>query len=595
MKKTVLSLALSALLPVTLTVTTSSALAAEAKPVEIVITAKGQQSLADVAATSHVITQTDIEESQSSDVVELLNSISGISISRNGSRGTASGTFIRGTTSSQIIVLVDGIRVSSATLGSTELGHIPLDFIERIEIVKGPVSGLYGADAIGGVVQIFTKKSAKTKSNIKLSAGSFGHSKASAAFNSSHFRLSASREENTGIDSTEVVTGGNDDDDGFEETAINLGTSFSLGSLANVSINGFFADNEIEFDNIFGDDTGFVTENEISTISANFTGQYNEAIKWSSVVGFTNNDSFTEAFSSQADTQRLTLSSQAEITLSPKHLLIVGSDYYDEEITTITPFPENSRDNSGVFTQLQSQFGPLGVVANLRFDDNSVYGDQTNGSLALTYSLTKNTRLTASYGTAFRAPTFNELFFPGAGNPDIQPEESESFEISLRGNVGKTQWRISAYDTTIDNLIQFVAPAFIATNTSEASLQGVELEIGTSIGKWNISGSLNFLDATDEATGAELVQRPEQTLKLSVDRAFGNFAIGADLLAENGRFGFTSELDSFQLVDLRTAYKINNNFEITAKVGNLFDEDYQLVEGFNTEDRSLFVSGKVSF
>jgi len=586
MKKTLLSFALSAVYSVA---------AAESKPTEIVITAKGQQTLSEVSSTSHIITQKDIEESQSSDIVALLDSVSGISIARNGSRGTTSGIFIRGTDSSQIIVLVDGVRVGSATLGSTELGHIPLEFIERIEVVKGPLSGLYGADAIGGVVQVFTKKPAQAQSNIKLSAGSFGHGKASAAFSNSNFRISVSREENTGIDSTTVVTEGNGDDDGFEETAINLGANFSLGNFADVTINGFFADNEIEFDNLFGDGNGFRTENEISTISANFTGQYNKAIKWSSVIGFTNNDSFTEAFFSQADTQRLSLSSQAEITLSSNHLLIIGSDFYNEEITTLTEFPEDSRDNTGFFSQLQSQFGPLGVVANLRFDDNSAYGNQTNGSLALTYSLSQNTRLTASYGTAFRAPTFNELFFPDFGNPDLEPEESESFEISLRGNVGNTQWRISAYDTTIDNLIEFAPPTFLPVNINEASLQGVELELATKIGQWRLSGSLNFLEATDEATGSELVRRPEQTLKVSVDRAFGNFGLGADFLAENGRFDAGEELDSFQLVDLRAAYKITNKFDITAKIGNLFDEDYELISDFNTEGRSVFVAAQLKF
>ncbi len=586
MNKTLLSVALSAIYCVAI---------AESKPTEIVITAKGQQSLSDVASTAHVFTQKDIEESQSSDITALLDSVSGISITRNGSRGTVSSAFIRGADSTQTIVLVDGVRIGSATLGSTELGHIPLEFIERIEVVKGPLSGLYGADAIGGVIQLFTKKPSQSQSSVKLSAGSFGHEKASVAFSNSTFRISASREENTGIDSTTTVTEGNDDDDGFEETAINIGTNFSLGNLANVSISGFFADNEIEFDNTFGADTGFITENEISTISANFTGKYSDAIKWSSVIGFTNNDSFTEAFSSQADTQRLTLSSQLEINLSSNHLLILGSDYFDEEITTLTPFPEDSRDNTGIFSQLQSQFGKLGVVANIRFDDNSAYGNQTNGSLALTYSLSQNTRLTASYGTAFRAPTFNELFFPDFGNPDLEPEESQTLEVSLRGNVGNTQWRISAFDTTIDDLIEFTAPTFLPVNINEATLQGVELELGTKIGQWSLSGSLNFLDATDEATGLELVRRPEQTLKISVDRAFGNFGFGADLLAENGRFDVDTELDSFQLVNLRAAYKITDKFNISAKVGNLFDEDYELISGFNTEDRSIFVTGNLTF
>ena len=594
MKKTALSIALSALLPV-------SAIAAETKPIDIVITAKGQQSIAEVAPVSHVITSNAIEQSQASDLTELLDTVSGLSFSRNGGRGAQSGTFIRGATSSQITVLVDGVRISSATSGSTELGHIPLNIIDRIEVVKGPLSGLYGAGAIGGVIQIFTKKGGKPANNVELQAGSFGHIKAIASLTTSNFRASVSREENDGIDATTVTTGGNDDEDGFEETAINLGGSIVFDESTTLGINAFFADNEIEFDNTFGADGGRFTDNEISTISATLDKSFGDNTKWSTTLGLSNNDSFTEAFavfnSARFKTQRFSLGSQGEFKLSQQGRTIVGLDYYKEEVDTDANFAETDRNNTGIFTQYQNQFGQLGIVTNLRFDDNSAYGNNTNGSIALNYALNDTTRLTASYGTAFRAPTFNALYFPFSGNPNVQPEESKTIELTLRGGINtKTQWRISAYDTEIEDLIEFPAPNFLATNTSEASLQGIELEIGTYLNQWYLSSSLDLLDATDEATSNQLIRRPETTLKVSARREFGKFSFGTHLLAEKGRFDLGNvELDSFERVDFTGAYRFSDSFTLNSRIGNAFDKDYQLASGFNTEGRSIIVSGKLQF
>ncbi len=589
MKKLTLPLALSALLPI-------PAFAGESKPVEIVITAKGQQSLVDLSSTAHIITQDDIERSQAKNLTEILDTVSGINITRNGGRGSQSDSFIRGANSRQTIVLVDGLRVGSATTGATNLGHIPIDIIERVEVVKGPLSGLYGADAMGGVIQIFTKKGGNGLGNVSIQAGSFGHSKASVGINQAAFSIHASHEENTGIDATQNTEGGNDDNDGFKENAISMATAFDINHATNFSIQAFFAENDIEFDNSFGPDNDRFTSNKINNISTNLTTRFAEKSSWSTHFGVSNNEATTPEFSSQFDTERVTLSSQGDFSFSNNTTAIVGVDYYNESVKTSASFSENERNNKGIFGQVQQQLGKLGIVANARYDDNSAYGDITNGSLAVNYALSHTTRLTASYGTAFRAPTFNELYFPGFGNENIQPEESESIEVSLRRDMGKTQWRISAYDTKITNLIESPAPAFVAVNTNEASLQGIELEISTVINQWLFSSSFDYLDATDESTGNALIRRPEQTLKLSIDRQFDKLFLGADLLAEKGRYDRGNvKLDSFERVDLKSAYHITPNFAVHAKIGNLFDKDYQLAQGFNTEGRTLSVSGKINF
>lgn len=576
------------------------------EPTEIVITAKGQQTLADVAATSHIITADEIKSSQAKDVTDVLNMISGVSVRNSGTRGSSSGIFVRGTTSSQIVVLIDGIRSGSPTLGSTELAHLPIEAIERIEIVKGPLSGLYGADAIGGVIQIFTKKGrTEGNGNIAISTGSNGFKKGVLALNAgnekNNFRAILATEKTDGIDSTSIVSGGNNDDDGFEANNINLSANFALSDATSLSISHLQTDNEIEFDNTFGDDTGYFSENDIKNTTVSINSALSESLQWNTTLGKQTDKAETAAFFSSVEGDRLSLTSQVEKKLGSGQVITAGIDAYNEDINTSNSFPVTDRDNKGLFAQLQNNFGSFGIVANLRFDDNSAYGNDTNGSLAINSQLGEKTRLTISYGTAFRAPTFNDLYFPGFGNPDILPEESESFEISLRGNTSAAQWRVSAFNTDVKNLIGFDSATFLAANTADASLQGLEFEIGTNVSNWYIAANLDLLSAEDDSTGVELDDRAEKTLNLSASRDFGAFGARIDVLAEDGRHDLSgTEVPSFVKIDLGGTYAISKNLELSAKINNLFDKDYSVnlispTDSFNTEGRTFTVTGKYSF
>jgi len=576
------------------------------EPTEIVITAKGQQTLADVAATAHVITAAEIEASQAQDVTDVLNNVSGISVRNSGTRGSASGIFVRGTTGSQIVVLIDGVRSGSPTLGSTELSHLPIEAIERIEVVKGPLSGLYGADAIGGVIQIFTKKGASDGTgSISISAGSNGFKKGVISVGTgdekNNFRATLATEETDGIDSTSILSGGNDDDDSFEADNINLSGGFALSDNTNLRISHLQTDNEVEFDNTFGDDTGFFSENTIKNTSVAINSALSDSLQWNTTLGKQTDEAETKAFFSTVEGDRLSFTSQVEKQLSAGQVLTLGIDAYDEDIKSSNSFPVTDRDNKGIFTQLQKNFGSIGVVANLRFDDNSAYGNDTNGSLAINSQLSEQTRLTVSYGTAFRAPTFNDLYFPGFGNPDVQPEESKSLEVSLRGNTAAAQWRISAFNTDVKNLIGFDSATFLAANTVDASLQGLEFEVGTNINDWYLAANLDLLSAEDDSTGKELDDRVEKTLNLSASKNFGAFGARVDVLAEDGRHDLSgTELSSFVKVDLSGSYAISENFKLSAKVNNLFDKDYTLnlisqTASYNTEGRTFKITGKYSF
>ena len=572
---------------------------------QIIVTAKGGQTLQNVLPTSHVFNLDDIETAQIKDIPALLDSTPGISVVDSGGRGSATGVFLRGTTGGQTIVLIDGVRVGSATLGSAALNAFPVEAIERIEVIKGPFSGIYGADAVGGVIQLFTKKSGQGLGTATVSIGSDELTETSLSFNGGNdrhsFHVSAYREDGEGIDRTSILTGGNDDDDSFEETAVSFGGKATLSDAVIANLNILYSDNTVEFDNTFGDDTGFETDNTTLSTALNITAQLSDNIAWTTTLGLNEDESITDAFFSDITTERNSIGTEFAINFGSANLLTVGAEFFDEEVETLSDFPETERDNTAIYAQIQASGSALGFVGSIRYDDNSAYGTETNFSLAVDYNFSESIRGIASVGTAFVAPSFNQLFFPSFGNPDILPEESESFELSLVGNYDAFNWRVSAYRTDVTNLIGFDLSTFLAGNINEAEFEGVELEIGGKVADWNLSAGVDFLSADDATTGVQLDDRAEQTIRLSAARDFGKFDIRFDVKGESDRVDAgTTELASYVLFDVSGSYEINDNWSILANIDNVFDSDYTVnlvspTEQFNTEGTQAKLTVKYNF
>ncbi len=573
---------------------------------EIVVTAKNDQTLADVLSTSHIFDIADIEAVQAEDITDLLDQIPGVSARDSGGRGSATSVFVRGNANSQIIVLIDGVRVGSATLGAAALNSYPIEAIERIEVVKGPLSGIYGADAVGGVIQLFTKKGGQGLSSVSVTTGSDSLQEISASLSGGNdknsFYLSINDEETNGIDRTSILTDGNDDTDGFEETAISFGGKATLSEKTTANLSVLYTDSAVGFDNTFGSDPGLMTDTETLSSALNITTQFNDTLRWSSTLGINEDQSVTNgAFPSDITTNRDSIGTELFIALNSNSKLTIGADYYQEDIETNADFPDTDRDNTGAFILLQSTIGKVGFVGNLRYDDNSAYGTDTNSSLAINYDFNNSTRIIASYGTAFSAPSFNFLFFPGFGNPDILPEESESYEISVLGSTPSFNWRISAYKTDVTNLFSFDPVSFTAANVGTAELEGVEFEVNTQLAGWALSLNADLLSAQDEVTGIELDDRAERTVSVKASRSFGNLDLGIVVKGESNRFDNSgTELASYALLDFTAKYKISEQFSVLANIDNVFDKDYTLnligqSERFNTEGRQAKLTVKYTF
>ncbi len=573
---------------------------------EIIITAKGNQSVSNVISVAHVFTEQDIIAAQVKSVPALLERIGGISVTDSGGRGSATSVFVRGVASSQIIVLIDGVRVGSATLGSAALNSYPVEAIERIEVLKGPFSGIYGADAAGGVIQLFTKKGEDGSKVVSASVGSNSLREASVALgfgnerNSLH--ISAQREETDGIDRTSIITGGNDDLDGFEETAFSLGGKLSLSDSTVANLNILATDNTVEFDNLFGDGVGNLTDNETFSAALNLTHNFSDNISWS-VTGGTNEDEAvtTSSFSSTFTTDRNTLGTELSLIVGDATVITTGVDYYEEDIESSTDFPVTERDNKAGYIQVKTGAGDFSAVASLRADDNSAYGTDTNGSLALAYQFTDSLRATASYGTAFVAPSFNRLYFPFFGNPDLLPEESENAEVSLSGIYGATSWRVSAYQNDIENLFSFDPATFLAANIGEAEFKGVELELNTQVFDWVLGIQADLLDAENTLTNEPIDNLPEHTLSLNANRSYGNLNLSFDVRSETGRVDRGGvDVAGYGLFDVSATYRVSDNFTVLANVDNVFDKDYTVnlataTERFNTEGRQAKLTLRYSF
>ena len=574
---------------------------------EIVVTAKNNQSIENVLHTVHVFNLADIEAAQAQDIPALIDEIAGISFRDSGGRGSVTGVFVRGGSSSQTIVLIDGVRVGSATLGAAALNSYPIEAIERIEIIKGPFSGIYGADAAAGVIQLFTKKGGPGIGSVRATVGSDSLHEFGVAFNGGNernsFHVAINSEETDGIDRTSILSGGNDDIDGFEETAVSLGGQVAFSDSVSAKLNILATDNEVEFDNTFGRDPGLVTETDTFSAALNVTAKLNEALTWTTTLGANEDQAITNgSFPSDLSTERSSISSDLVVTLSDTAVLTAGVDYYEEDIASpTTNFPVSNRDNKGVFAQLTNKVGVIGFAASARYDDNSAYGSETNGSVALSLELSDDIKLSSSYGTAFSAPSFNFLYFPFFGNPDIKPEESESIEIKLQGANDVLNWAIAAYKTDYTNLFSFNPSTFLAANIGEAEVEGIEANLSTEIADWNVTVNADILSATNVQTGVELDGRAEQTLALKASRDFGAFDVLFNLKTESNRFDRSGiELASYTLFDVAANYELNDTVQFSAKIDNVFDKDYTLslinsTQRYNTAGRQAKISVKVSF
>ena len=563
----------------------------------IVVTAtRSAHTVDESLASVTVITREDIQRRQPQDIVDLLRTQAGIDITRSGGPGGDISLFMRGTNSNHTLILIDGVRVASLNTGTFEWRSLSLSQVERIEIVRGPRASLYGSDAIGGVIQIFTRNPRGLDASV--GAGSRATKRADLAWGGdgeTRFFATGSHFQTDGFSSqNERGSSFDPDNDGAREQAISGGLESQLDQKTRLRVIGRQSRGTAAFD--IGD-SDIVNEN----LSARL--EHATSTRWTQTlaVGLFDDELVTRsAFPSDIRTRRRSIDWQNDVTISADSVVTAGITYASEsganvDTSTNTQLFDRSQSSRAGFALWQHRFGTNDVQLSGRYDDYSSFGGHGTWNAAYGWVPWNKATGWISYGTGFRAPSLNDLYHPGfggffAGNPDLQPESSRSAELGLRQHLSNGQVAISLFSTRIDNLIAFQGPMSQAINISQASVRGAEMEHTVRTEHWYLATAITLQRARNESNDTALLRRPNRKLSLLAERRLPRGAIGAELVASAPRDDITGPVAGYGVVNLAARHDLAKRFSLEARLENLFDKKYQIIDGFNTPGRSLFVT-----
>ena len=562
---------------------------------QVIVTASRMpEPLADTLASATVIGRADIETRQFQTLDEVLATAPGVALTNNGGVGKISTLFIRGAEADQNLVLVNGVRVGSTTAGIAAIQDIPLEQIERIEIVRGPRSALYGADALGGVVQVFTREAragAGWQTNFAAGGGSNDTRRVSAGIgrsdDRSHFQVGASLLETDGTNACQgfgfpVFVGcftDEPDADAYRNTSGSIRAGVTLGSATEIDAFALLSQGRVEYDGSFGN----VADFEQQTLGLSLQQPLGARATLRAQVGRSTDD--TENFASGSsvssfDTTRDSGSLLVDVDVREGLVLSAGVDLLRDRVDSTTGYVEQSRRSTGVFAQSRWTRGAHDLQLGVRRDDDGQFGGRTTGSAAWGWAFAPEWRVTLAAGTGYKAPTFNELYFPGFGNPDLGPETSRSVETSLRWRRGAQRVTLTAYENRVDDLIGF-DQNFSPVNIDRTRTRGVELEGAAVLAGWELNGSLEWQDPRNRSAGAFadniLPRRAREVVRADIGRRFGPVRLGTRVQYAGERFdnlANTRPLGGYTTVDLLAEWQVGRDWRLMARGENLFDRDY---------------------
>ncbi len=598
MKLSRLALAV-ALLPVaTHAETRNSASSLKLEPL-VVTSGRHAEPIAQTSAATTVFTRQDIERLQIRSVAELLERVPGVSVSRTGGAGSQTGLFVRGTSTAQTLVLVDGQRISAASSGTSSLEFLSPEQIERVEVVRGARSALYGSDAIGGVVQIFTRQGSGDglKPYVRFGTGSNQTYERSIGVSGgdtqTRFNLSTALDETQGIDATRDNFGANGDDDAYRNKSLSLNLSHRFNDDLKIGVSALDQRGQAEFEDIFSTSlptTDFQLSNLSSYIDANLSDVWNSRLD----IGHSEDKRDTGNDQPQAsadlfysfNTYRNSANWVNTLTLNERNQVLLGADWYEERLRSNTDFIEDSRWNQAAFIQHRYTAEYFSTELGLRHDKNQQFGSKNSWNAALTVPFNNDNDLILSYSEGFRAPTFNDLYYPDfcfggfcspSANPDLKPETSKSYEAQWRSRYSESgALELSLYRIDLQDAI-VLDQNFIPQNVQTARINGVEAAVKQELFGWRGNLALALIDPRDRDTGHTLARRAKRTLSLDLDRPFGEFAVGASWRAVSGRYDDADndlELSGYGLLSLRGKWQANEEVAFDLKLNNLLDQDY---------------------
>ncbi len=585
---------------------------------ELVVTAgRVGEDPASVSAATTVISRDDIETSQASTVADILRTQAGINVASNGGLGKNTSVFLRGGSSGQTLVLIDGVRVGSVTLGSFDWANLSTADIERIEIVRGAQSSLYGADAMAGVIQIFTRKGKKgIQTQVFAEAGTYGTKSGGVSVqggteNGVTYALSADTLKTDGFSAAAVGT----EADPYERTTLSGRVGFQAGDAdIRLSVRNVEGTTDLDGGFPFGDVLNYTqkTKQNVSSVqvvypfSDTFESTFQVSRSTDDVVGtdpapfsFNNSD-----FKTTVDQ----LTWQNHLDLETASVLFGLDIHKDNGKSTSAGFDETVTQQA-LFASFSDSYDMLDVNASVRYDKNSVSDNATTYKLGTVFHANDNFSVSANYGTGFKAPSINDLYFPAsafsAGNANLKPETSKGWDVGVnyqvKGDDLSYDVGVVYFNTQYKDLIVWSPDAnffYSPINVGEATTKGTELTASLRHALGFIRANWTTLEATDDTNKLDLARRAKDS---------GSITLGTDVAGLHAEIQYqvvgkrfsnaanTKTLDAYNKTDLRLSYAINDTWKVKFRSENLQDRVYEEVSGYAVAGRSSYLGVNATF
>lgn len=582
-----------------------------------VIGSRTPQAADQVLGDVSIIDREAIERAGHSSLAGLLSSVAGIEAVDYGGPQTNTSLFLRGSNSNQTLVLVDGLRINSATSGGGALNALALNDIERIEVLRGAAGSLYGADAVGGVINIITRQGADrplapwfsvgygSRDTSRVEAGVAGSA------NGWRYALNAGYGQSRGHNATEPGSFSyNPDRDGYYQRNMSASVGYTWCPGHELSAQAYYSRVNGAYDN----GTPYFNDRGIQQVEGYaLTSRNRLSANWHSTLRLgTTRDRGTnknapaalmygnpEDGVSRFSTRQNQYSWQNDFQLAEHQRLTLLLERLEQRVAgdlsdwsgpapVYVDYVDTRRDTNSATGIYTGDFGRHHLQASLRHDKDTQYGGQTTGALAYGFDLTPRLRATVSGSTAFRAPNFNELYYPGGGNPDLRPEKSRNIEAGIRYLHAGTELGATVYRNRVRDLIN----GWPAENIGNAVLKGVTLQAAQQFGATGVRASLDLQDPHDADTGERLALRAGRILRVAADHRIGAVQFGADWYVSGHRYasGTGERLGGYGRLDLVASYDLTPETRLQVRWNNALDKDYTLLPGYYTAGSSVFVS-----
>ncbi len=560
-----------------------------------------------------LIDQEDIRKSGARDLSTLLRQEAGLEITQSGGLGQPSSLFTRGTNSSHTLVLIDGIPVNSATAGGAALDQIMLDQVDRVEIARGNLSSLYGSQAIGGVIQIFTQAiKAEPGGSVSAGLGSYRTARGALGYQyateTTQLGVSVSALNSDGysaINADDVralpFPSRDSDRDGYRNRSVSAHARYRYAQDQSFGISAFHSDAKTKFDDLFESNNS--SKPKLTVGSLSFENRI--AAAWQSHVrlGASIDDSKffnADVFTSRFKTTNNKLEWQNDVQVFDGHKLVLGLDSLQQRVAYDDGFgaiDKSRRSTAGFLGYVATFAGGHSLQGNLRHDRYSDVGGRTTGLLGGGYALTDRFTLTAIASTAFRAPTFVDLYYPAPfGNPDLKPERAQSAEFGIQYTGGYGFGKVVYFRNRVKDLIGPASGTFFPVNINRAQSDGVELSYDALFGNTTLRASATAQNPVDENSGERLLRRAKRFGSINVAYQFDKWNLGGEIVASGPKqdirvddFSTKVRVPGYAVVNLKTTYNVAKQTRVVGRLDNLLNKKYQLVHGYNREERSAYL------